>query len=657
MARSGGKPDNVVAIGAALDAPMDAPELSQPDAFGPDAGDDDDEGTTRPILPKTSPVRALGMKQQICYYLDKKGQLIALGPRDHGKNNIIALFSPSTHLPMRYWPRWSAPKINKQTGEIERPSEIIGFAQDDASEALIGACGDAGLFDPLGRVRGRGAHQGRQRALVVHCGDKILFNGRKIDGSARDAVWHDPDVIEGMVYPAFAPSPRPHPDPVDVETGEQLLATFGTWRWKRPILDPMLLLGWAGQAFICGALDWRTHVFITGGAGTGKSTLNGKNALFDRMLGKGLLRTGSATEAAVRQLLGAQTIPVIFDEFEPSEFNAHKTKAMLELARVASSGDDMHKGGMDHQAQQFVLQSAFQFSAILMPPMQPQDRSRFAVLELKPFPKREAVKPGAGAGDDEEPTSGIDLEALKLPELGRKLQRRMIDGWPRFHETLRLYRRALERVGHSPRGQDTFGTLLTCADLLLYDFTPDRDLVEEWAERCAPDGMAEITNMVAEHDSCLNRLATSMVQARGGDERATVASWIARAMEDAKAAAIDPSAPTATARNLEHIGLRLVSLRVTPKGETGAIAWKPGQECYLAVCSEHVGLNGLFQGTRWDNGAYAQALGRVEIEREADGKTITIAAQGSVRVKFDSRSLRATCVPIEAVLDLEEGQS
>ncbi|MGN6124684.1 MAG: hypothetical protein ACTHOJ_17205 [Sphingomonas oligoaromativorans] len=654
MASRGAKPDNVVAIGAALDQPVDAPLLGAPDPFAPDDGSDDDDGAARPVLPKGSPVRALGMKQQTCYYLDVKGQLIALGPRDHGKNNILALFSPRTNLPTVYWPRWSAPKTNPKTGEVTKPSEIIGFAQDDASEALIGACGDAGLFDPLGRVRGRGAHQGRQRALVVHCGDKVLFNGRKIDGSPRDPVWHDPDVIEGMVYPAFAPSPRPHPDPVSVEIGEHLLATFCTWRWKRPILDPMLLLGWAGQSFICGALDWRTHVFITGGAGTGKSTLNGKNALFDRLLGKGLLRTGSATEAAVRQLLGAQTIPVIFDEFEPSEFNAHKTKAMLELARVASSGDDMHKGGMDHQAQQFVLQSAFQFSAILMPVMQPQDRSRFAVLELKPFPKRAAA---LDAEDDDVPASGIDLEALRLPEVGRKLQRRMIDGWPRFHETLRLYRRALERVGHSPRGQDTFGTLLACADLLLYDHLPDRELVDEWAQACAPDGLAEITNMVAEHDSCLNHLATSMVQARGGDERSTIASWVEKAMADARAMDMgDPQAGTTWARNLEHLGLRLVSLRQTAKG-WGTKAWRPGEDAFLAVAGDHVGLSALFRDTRWQNGAWSQALGRVEVERLAGGETVTDRAVTSVYVKFDGRGMRATCVPLAAVLDLEEGQS
>ena len=32
----------------------------------------------------------------------------------------------------------------------------------------------------------------------------------------------------------------------------------------------MLLAGWVALAPICGALDWRPHIWLTGGAGTGK---------------------------------------------------------------------------------------------------------------------------------------------------------------------------------------------------------------------------------------------------------------------------------------------------------------------------------------------------------------------------------------------------
>ncbi|SFR86651.1 hypothetical protein [Sphingomonas jatrophae] len=629
----GGRPDNVVAIGAALDAPIDAPRLADEGDQAPFGGRDEDDGLDRPRIPKDCPVRALGMKQQTCYYLDVQGQLIALNPRDHGKNNLLMLFAPLTHLPTKFWPRWSAPRVNHKTGEITKPSEIVGFAQDEASEALIAACGEAGIFDPLGRVRGRGAHPGKNGALVIHTGDKVMVTQRRVDGAAKAARWFDPGVIDGFVYPADAPIPRPHPDPVPVEAGERLLHILSTWQWKRPGLDAMLALGWIGQAYICGAVDWRSHIFVTGGKGTGKSTLNGKNKLLDRLLSGSAIRTGSASEAAIRQKLRQQTVPVIFDEFEQSEFNAQKTRAIIELARVASSGDDMSKGGADHQAHDFTLLSAFQFSAILMPEMLPADRSRFAVLELMPFP---APDP-ADAGDEAE--SGIDLDALKLPELGRQLQRRMIDGWPRFAETLRLYRKALERVGHVPRGQDQYGTLLACADLLLYDHAPERELVDEWAVRCAPESMIEIRDADEEHDACLTHLATSAVQARGGDERETVAAWINEALNEARTPDMGGARETKFARRLEHQGLKLVTPTRTEAGVRGAKAYRGDGEAMLAVCGEHLSLAAIFSTSRWRAGAWSQALGRVP------------GAMTGVKVKFDGRSLRAVCVPVGAIVD------
>lgn len=639
MARRGGKAtdtaegDNVVpfapALADVLDNPQPAPDLAQEGDQAPFGGRDDEDEPDVRELPYGCPVRPLGMRGQDCWYLDVQGQIIRLAPRDHGKNNIIALFSPLVGLPMKYWPRWSEPKYEGR-GEDRHlvvPSQIVGFKQDEASEALIGACGKAGLFDPIGRVRGRGAHLGSKSALIVHTGDKIMVADRRVDGSARAAEWHNPGVIGGFVYPADAAAPRPDPEPVGEKAGELLLGTLKTWNWKRPALDPMLLLGAIGQGYICGALDWRSHVFITGGAGTGKSTLNGKRNMLDQLYGRGAIRTGSASEAAARQLLQSKTIPIVFDEFEPSEFNAAKTTAMLELARVASSGDDMHKGGQDHQVAQFVIQSSFFFSAILMPQMKPQDRSRFAILELKPLP------PG---------TPPLDLEKLKVPALGRALFRRMVDGWPRFAETLRLYREGLERRGHKKRGQDQYGTLLACADLLLYDHLPEPKLIDHWAGLCRAEDLAELVDSADEHDECLNHLATSQVQARGGDAREQISTWIQRAERDeyARGQALPGERPQMARERaqLEQIGLKLVNLRPTAAGKLGAIHYKRDADGYLAIANNHQGLAALFAPTRWARGIWAQALGRVD------------KAERLVKVKFGGRAEWATCVPLSAIL-------
>ena len=623
--------DNVVSIAAALDAPVDAPELAQAGDHAPFGGRDDDDGMDRPRLPLDCPVKALGLGTdgQTCWYLNVLGQLVPLGPRDHGKNNLHALFTPRTNLLTKYFPRWSEPKYEGRGAErhLVVPSEIVGFKQDEASEALIGECGEKGIFDAQGRVRGRGAHKGRGGALIIHTGDKVMMGRRRINGAHADAEWFDTGLIDGFVYPAGAPTPRPHHETVDATPIERLLALIGTWNWQRRPLDPMLALGWIAQCSISGALGWRSHLFVTGGRGTGKSSFNGKDGLCDRLLGGSALRTGNATEAAVRQMLRNQTIPVIFDEFEPNAFNAHKLSAVLELARVASSGGDVHKGSSDHRAAEFVLNSCFQFSAIMTPRMEPQDRSRFAVLELEPF------APGARK---------LDLDGAKLPAIGATLMRRMFDGWWRWGETIDLYHDALTGVGHSARSADTFGTLLACADLALYDHLPDRELLDHWASLCAPDNLAEINDTLEDHDDCLNLLKTTPYQQRGSEAREGIGTWIGKAVSE-----VGAERATGSFGKIQELGLKIVNRKPLDPGPDGQPRWGateavPGAPTYLAVALSHRELATIFGPTKWQGGGWAQTLGRAP------------GALRGVKTKFARSSLTAVLVPIELVIDRDE---
>lgn len=627
---------NVVSIAAALDAPVDAPQLAQAGDQAPFGGRDEDDALDRPQVPPGCPVKPLGLGTdgQTCWYLNTLGQLVALGPRDHGKNNLHALFTPRTDLLSRYWPRWSEPKYEGRGANrhLVKESEIVGFAQDMASEALIAACGDAGIFDAQGRVRGRGAHRGRDRALVIHYGDRIMVTRPASAGAPSSTDWFDTGLIDGFVYPAAAPSPRPAPDPCDTVKAEALLSLISTWNWRRGNLDALLAFGWICQTFISGALNWRSHLFVTGGAGTGKSSFNGKHGLCDRLLGVGSMRTGNASEAAVRQILRAQTIPVIFDEFEPNAFNAHKLSAVLELARVASSGGEVHRGSSDHKAAEFVLNSCFQFSAILTPAMEPQDRSRFAILELEPLA---------------EGTKKLDLEGAGLPAIGAAIARRMVDGWGRWHQTYLLYHDALTDRGHSARSADTFGTLLAAADLGLYDHLPDRELLLDLAVQCAPQALAEIADASADHTDCLTHLKTTTVQSRGGDERETIGTWLGKA---AAADALDGGGAGDRARaraRLGELGLKLVNATSLGSDESGRPRYGStehvqGQPCYLAVAQKHRSLSEIFGATKWNGGGWSQTLAR------------SPAAIRGVKAKFGKLSLTAVLVPIELVIDQDE---
>lgn len=636
-------------IAAALDSPVDAPVMAQPGDTGPQRGGDRAE---RPPLDPSCPVRPLGIMSDVsgtqkCYYLDINGQLVGLeaGNR-HGKNSMIALFGMQSDWLEVHFPQWSKPVTeydrSTKTHTIIKPSEIVGFDQAEASRALIEDCVRKGIFDPAGKMRGRGAHSLTGGGLVVHCGDQVLAVRARVTGDIDDRWhWQAPGIYDGHVYTAAAPIPRPHHEPVNTKAAEKLLALFMTWRWKRALLDPRFLLGWIACAMVGGALDWRPNIWITGGRGTGKSTLNGEGKVLHQLFGGGLMTTAEASAAAIRQTLKNSTVPVLFDEIEASEDN-RRVNEIVALARVASSGATVHRGGQDHQAHEFKLRSCFQFSSINIPALQPQDRSRLGILELMPF-----------APGDLPPV----LEDYRLPTLGRHLQRRMVDGWPRFEETLRRFKRALAMVGHDNRACDQFGALLAGADLLLNDEVPDDEEVAHWAGLCRPERMAEVSEATPDEQQCLIHILTSMVQARGGDEREALGSWIGRAV----AAAVTPlmgdaAANEKTTDRLQQIGLKLVNAKyhqeerdvrgeIVKSSRWGAESYMPGVPGYLAVAGSHQALAALFAGTRWQSGVWRQALARTA----AGG-----GAVDGVKVKFGKMSLTSVLVPLCAVIDDSE---
>ena len=76
----------------------------------------------------------------------------------------------------------------------------------------------------------------------------------------------------------------------------------------------MLLAGWVALAPTCGCLDWRPHIWLTGGAGTGKSLIH--RFISPLLHDMGVPVSGNTTEAGLRQTLKSDALPVVFDEAE-----------------------------------------------------------------------------------------------------------------------------------------------------------------------------------------------------------------------------------------------------------------------------------------------------------------------------------------------------
>lgn len=644
----------------ALDHPADAPQLAQLGDSGPEL-----EQYERPPFPPGAPVKPLGISSgldgsQKCFYLDVNKQLVALeaGNR-HGKNSLIALCGDKSGWLEENFPQWSAPKkargADGQWEEIE-PPRIIGIDQARASRAFIEECARRGTFSAANKMRGRGAHRQRGGGLVLHCGGQLYVSEHRVDGAIKGWRWIDCGVHESFIYPGFEEIPRPWHEPVGTKPARDLVQLLRTWNWKRELLDVRLLLGAIGASFIGGWLPWRPNTWITGGAGTGKSTLNGDKGVLHKLFGEGMFRTGSASEAAIRQTLKNSTVPVMFDEIEAGADN-RRVQDVIELARISSSGEKKHKGGADGIAQEFTLQSCFWFSSINIPPLQPQDRSRLSILQLQPFP--EGAAPPV-------------LDDWHLAELGRQLQRRMVDELWRMEATKAKYHAALSGAGHDARACDQFGTLLACADVLLQDWKaegqadglPDDEELAHWATLCRPERMAEISEATPDHESCMIHLLTSQVQARGGDERESLGTWIGKAV----AAEIAPlyeegsaDGEERTAKRLQQYGLKLVNAvwkgeerdargKLIRSADWGACAFDVKQPVWLAVAGKHQALDKIFEGAIWQGGVWRQSLARTSLR----GDTWTIEAIDGVKIKFGHASQRAVLVPLAAVLDESE---
>jgi hypothetical protein len=656
---SGADPLDVLrdAIDGAPEAPMMALPGQEP--MNGHGGDDD-----LYRLPPDCPVTPLGYSadmqgNQICYYLDSNGIIHGLGANNkHGAGGIQMMFG-TKGMPflLREFGKWTAPKKerDKETGEwvpIPGTSRLDGFKVDKARDALINACQDKGFFVPAGKLRGRGAHRSDAGHLILHFGDRLLVPKERATGAMEGMVWADPGVHGGYVYPAGDPCLRPWAAKVSDDPAIRLLSFLQTWSWKRPLIDPIFVLGQIGASYLGGALDWRPTCWITGNRGTGKSTLDGKpsrrEGLIGHLLGKGVFNSTDPTPSSIRRMLNNSTVPVIIDEAE-AEINNDKILEMVKLARISAGGGDAHRTAQDMSVDAFMIKSSFWFSGIVMPPIPAQDRSRMAVCELRPL-RADVIEP------DYFHAWGSKNMPIKEPasQIGAKLLRRMIDSWGRLDATVDWFRSALKSQGHDSRGTDVFGTLLACAWVMLHDNAPAHEDVIHWLDAVRPDTLVEVSGATSEERGCLEHLLTSIVQSTGGEEREALGDWLGKALSMPLLEGGDKYAR----RMGSQFGLKLVNARryaeardiatgeVIKKARWGAVSFMDGQPGYLAIAARHEGLGSLYRGTKWASGGWNNVLSRI------DG-----AIEG-VKLKFGSggaaMSLTATLVPLYAVFGAGE---
>lgn len=482
------------------------PEIGAPRKIGEDLVQPGNWLAEASGLPPDCPIQVLGMDGDILYLVDAMGQLAAIEPSAMGQKYIQRLFGDRQNYLYWAWPRWG-----KET--------ITGWRAEKASECFYTAAGRRELFSPLDHVRGRGAWRARNGALIFHSGDLLWISDerdRKGNFKPRDA-----GEIDKVLYPRRPPILAPWPEKIAVaeNPARELLKGLRSWQWARPDVDPILMLGFIAASFIGGALPYRPTVFLVGDFQVGKSSLQ---HIMKDIFGDTLVQAEDTTAAGIYSNLKQDSLPVAVDEIE-AEADNRKVMAVVRLARLAYSGGKLMRGSQDQTNQQFKLRSCFLFSAINAPPLMPQDMSRMAVLNLRKFDKKKSA--------EKPPT--IDAESC-----GAMILRRMLDEWPRFNSALEAYRDALRAGGHDGRGQDTYGALLACADLLLGPELADDlgvpmvDDLGKWSELLGTASMLEYEDRSANWLGCLRFLLTAKVEAWRSGQQHTVGALLDEAQRE-----------------------------------------------------------------------------------------------------------------------------
>lgn len=323
-------------------APEPEPDIEEPDLPEP-----------QPVTQDAALYQVLGFDAGTYFYLPAgTRQVVALTASGHTAKNLLQL------APMDYWDREFG---TGKAGEMA------------AANALMNAAHRVGTFYP-DRLRGRGAWT-EDGKPVFHLGQFALSRERRIDLY---------EASRNYIYPATRPMRGVDLDvaPATAAEAKRVADLCARLNWENP-LSAVALAGWIAIAPVCGALHWRPHIWISGGAGSGKTTV-----MMDvvwRLIGVFATRfEGSTTEAGIRQTLGADAMPIVLDEAEAESERAQaRITGILDLARLASSGSTVSKGTATGEAMSFTIRSAFCFSSIEHSIKQHADETRITKLVLR----------------------------------------------------------------------------------------------------------------------------------------------------------------------------------------------------------------------------------------------------------------------------------
>jgi hypothetical protein len=539
------------------------------------------------------PVKALGRADGAYFYMTPGGELRRLAARDHNTLGLTSVFDGDLA-----WPRIAFPAFDK-----DGSPRLGSWSPQAVAAYLMAECSRAGVWDDNLPVRRRGVWRTHDGAPLAHVGDRLWLAGELVGAGQRR-----PEAL----YPAGARLDPPAETPAGRDAGRKLLSGLrSAWRWEDPT-GPDVVMGWIGVALLGAFPEWRAHIYVTAERGAGKTWLA---SLVSAALGaQAHAAMNNYTEAGLRQSLTGEARALVLDESEHDE--SSRVQAVIELLRHMSSGEGARavRGSAGGSAQTFTVTGCAYLSSILHVPLKPQDRSRIAMVRLAP------LSGGSAAGDSQDQARQLIAYAS---EVSAALRARALARAGFFEQLVTLYRAAFLNRGCDARQADQFATLLAGRDLVTQDRAPDSQALAEEVEAFGHlvDDARAADDEDGEGQLCLTHLYSTAVDVWRSGDRETISELVMAGMQ---------SAGLESRRALGKLGLKLLNVE------------RVDQPTQLAVARNHQALARIFQNTRWERGAWSDAL-----------RYLPGAAAADQPHRFQGVKARATLVP-EAFLPARE---
>lgn len=553
------------------------------------------------VLGDDCPVKALGRRDGVYYFIDVNGEVAKRRARDFTVNGVVDLFAGDV--------AWLCENFgidrNRRDGKL-------AWDNNEATQILMRAGRAAGNFDPVADVRGVGAWADGDD-LVVHLGNRLL-EVRAAGTRGATVAWLKPGKTDsGLVYPTAPPEPRPDDMPASAEAAAELVAHLEGWNWARKGLDPLLAAGWVVLSNVVGATPYRPTLWLIGDIEVGKS---GILAAAAAVHGTDAWIWEDITPAAVKDRVGRDARAVMVDELEldPKGDN-RRAKEIVELARFAyRQGRGAYaRSGADAKAGR--LDAMFAFGSVEPPPIQPADASRHLQLHLNPL----NVTP--------EGRAEYERRLAALHENSGALRMRIYHRWRDFATTDAEIRAALARRAISGRAADTYAPALAAWWIFAHDAAIDQAAADTLVDDLAGEIAEELGGQSRAHEQCWSWLWSRQVEYFRSDQRRTIGSIIVEGMA---------GRPGDVNEVLGRYGMQLVERDL---GD--------GWQRYLFVGLEDVsGLREVFRGSKWEGGGWTVLL------RRLDGAQPT-----KHQVRICGQRCRGTLVPVSRHTDVSDAEA